>query len=167
MKITLLYFSLVVIALFSCKKETFNHESPQILYPCDCCTQADSIIGQYIGHLIKYDHSNWTLGNQVPGTIILDTIITIDVTRNLSNTDFILDSLQCLYDVPYFFDDPVTVSQSTGNIGQSTFDHQHFRHDNWDDAFKLTLANGYAPVPWNGSGPIYYLTTYYFVGFRQ
>lgn len=165
MKSTLLYLSLMAVILISCKKESFEHESPQLLYPCTCCELTDTIVGQYTGQLITYDHSNWSLSNQVPGTITLDTTITINITRNLSNTDFIEDSLVCWFDIPHFFDTPITVSQNNGHIEQKKYNIQRFEHSL--NNFQIKLLNGYQGAPSVPGGPNYFLTTYIFVGTRQ
>jgi hypothetical protein len=158
MRLSLLLFATLTIWLTSCKKETFTHESPEIIYPCTCCELADTITGVYTGNLIRYDLSNWTINNPV-ATVLSDTVITIEITRNLSSSDFISDSLVCWFDIPQFFSQSVTLDNSL-RIEQKGFDRSYFSHFSSNNEQLLTIENGkYLPTP---PPPLYPFPTYTF-----
>lgn len=85
---SILVISLLSVILWSCKKESFEHSSEEY-FPesCVCSHIQDSIPGTYTGQLVIREFISYDWVNlQVVTNTILDTTITIEVSRIWSNS---------------------------------------------------------------------------------
>ena len=111
MKITLLIVFLAILC--SCKKK-FNHENITINYPCDYCSFADSIVGNYEGRYIQIEFNGY-LGTNPQIDTIIDTIVQIKIDKS-PNEDNITDSLVSKFNLYGYINYDIFISGIEHNI---------------------------------------------------
>ena len=137
--------SLIIIAILisipfvSCKKATFNHSEDIHYTACTYCEIVDSIEGIYVGYLYEF-----TPGIISPLDTIMDTLITLNVTRNFDYTGHIIDSTVCQFDLTYFLANPIRIFDNSGGFSPTgndpNYNTKRFRYNESNNTFILELV---------------------------
>lgn len=118
------------ILLGSCKK--FEHKEVKELPECTYCHLADSIEGSYTGRLVERTFGPNAGCPALCYDTILDTIITVDITRTYEGLNEYEDSIIFKFNCSYFHDD-IYLSESSIQTGKFTpygsYDLQKFTED--------------------------------------
>ncbi len=130
MKALFIFLSFAFL-LGSCKK--FEHQEIQEIPECTYCHLADSIEGSYTGRLVERDFGP-VQGSQPLGyDTIIDTVITVNVTRSYDDLNEYEDSLIFKFECSHFHDE-ILLSESSIQTGEFTpygsYDNQKFTEDN-------------------------------------
>lgn len=97
-----LIIALSIIMIESCTK--FKHEKHEVLKPCEYCHLADSIEGIYTGRLIDRRFTGYAGGVEHYDTLI-DSIISIEVTRTFEGLNSLEDSIVFKFKTSYLYDE--------------------------------------------------------------
>lgn len=145
----------LALLIIGCNR--FDHEDSKLTKECGCCTLADSISGTYTGQLVKYEFSHFD--GQANVNVILDTIITVSVTRSYEDLNYLEDSLICQFEVSHFYGSPIRFTASSIQNGGFYFKNQYFEEFTENGEFIHERNGSYNLGKW-GSYP-YPLVEFY------
>lgn len=114
-----IYSILILVLIFSCKKETFNHQETYIHYPCKCRLTTDSVAGTYTGHYVEAVALNSPPNVQYD--TLLDTIVSITLVKVPYGGNFITDSLYCKFMASGFINGEVIFKEEDMNFTPKYF----------------------------------------------
>lgn len=151
MKEGLFLFISFGLLIIGCKR--FDHKESKISEECSCCALADSISGTYTGQLVKYEFSHFD--GQANVNVILDTIITVNVTRTYEDLNYLEDSLICQFEVSHLYDSPIRFTSSSIKKGGFYYENRYFEEFMKNGEFNHKRYGSYDNGKWgNYSYPL-------------
>jgi hypothetical protein len=122
MRKELFIFFLMSMLTIGCKR--FDHKESKLIEECGCCALADSISGTYTGRLVKYEFAYFD--GQVNTNVILDTFVSVSVTRSYEDLNYLEDSLICQFEVSFLYNAPIRFTASSIQSGGFYFKNQYY-----------------------------------------
>lgn len=125
---SIIFLLLILGLISSCDK--FEHSENKYIKYCNYCNLADNIEGSYTGRYLDIEFLYFDLGIQTD--TVLDTIITVSVTRSFENLNHLEDSIVFKFNTSRFFDE-ISFSESSiqnGTFHPTKYSTQKFTNDN-------------------------------------